>query len=62
MGTANLRWESESVPVDGVPIRFETLDLGSDSWVAVAPLADCVLILRSHGVSRSDVALVRATR
>jgi hypothetical protein len=61
-GTATLGWVSESVSVDGVPTWFQTLDLGSELWVAVAPLADCVLILRSHGVSRSDVALVRATR
>jgi hypothetical protein len=58
---ADLPWRTGTIVIDGVPTPFETLDLGSDFWVAVAPLADCVLILRSHGVAQPDVALVRAT-
>jgi hypothetical protein len=59
---ATLGWRTGTIPVDGVPTTFETLDLGSNLWVAVSAPADCVLILKSHGVGRQDVALVRATR
>jgi hypothetical protein len=62
MRTAALGWRTGTIAVDGVPALFETWDLGNDFWVAVAPLADCVLILRSHGVGRLHVALVRATK
>jgi hypothetical protein len=59
--TASFGWRNGTIAIDGVSTSFETLDLGSDAWVAIAPLADCVLILRSHGVGRPDAALSRAT-
>jgi hypothetical protein len=61
MRTAALGWRTETMAVDVVRDLFETWDLGNDFWVAVAPLADCVLILSSRGVGRPDFALVRVT-
>jgi hypothetical protein len=62
MRSASLGWETGPSRSSGAPTSFETLDSGSGFWVAVAPLVDCVLILRGYGVGRPDVALVRADR
>ncbi len=58
--SGSLGWRTESLLVDNVPTLLETLTLGHDFWIAVAQLSDCIVTVKSHGVTRDEVALIRA--
>jgi hypothetical protein len=60
--SGTLPWETAPIVVDHVQTSSESLNLGSNFWIAVGQLADRILSLKSHGVSKDQVALIRTTR